>query len=248
MTEIVNEEQLTTQGEELDDFDVEGHGLKEIALGLSAATIVAGGAGAAALAMDNPMPGTTSGARQTVAGAQQDVQDRTLWAERVAGDALTTADGTIERTLRSAERTVTFATTTVTTTTAPVLADVDALVDGTTEVAQRAVADTVDLAEQTVADPIGTTDRAVDAAMVTARDTMVTARATRDAAMATAGQTADTAVKTATTTAKEATDLATTTVGNVQEVLDPEADVQMDDGGATVHVGVAGASVTVSTG
>jgi hypothetical protein len=87
MTDIANEQQLAAQGEELDDFDVEGHGLKEIALGLSAATIVAGGAGATALALDNPLPGTTSGARAAVSGLQADVEEQRAWAERVADRA-----------------------------------------------------------------------------------------------------------------------------------------------------------------
>lgn len=61
---------------EIDEFDVEGHGLREVAMGLSAATAIAGCAGAAALALDNPLPGTTSGARAAAAGVQQDVQRR----------------------------------------------------------------------------------------------------------------------------------------------------------------------------
>lgn len=70
---------------EIDELDVEGHGLREVAIGLSAATAIAGGAGAAALALDNPLPGTTSGARAAVAGAQQDVQEHADWAVRTAG-------------------------------------------------------------------------------------------------------------------------------------------------------------------
>lgn len=237
MSEITNEQQLTAQGEELDDFDVEGHGLKEIALGLSAATIVAGGAGATALAMDNPLPGTTSGARTTVTGVQDDVRDQRAWAERVATGALDRTGEQVGSTVREADRLTTWAGTTVTTTTTPVIED-----------ANQAVAETTDLAEQAVADPVGSTDRAVDNAMKAARDT-------RDGAVVTAKDTATrtertvaTTVTTAGETAADAAELATSTAGEVHETVDPQASVQMDEEGATVQAGAAGKTVTVSTG
>ena len=248
MSEIANEEQLATQGEELDDFDVEGHGLKEVALGLSAATIVAGGAGAAALAMDNPLPGTTSGAQRVVAGAQHDVENRRLWAERVGADALRTAGDTAGDVTRGADRTVTWAGSTATRTTAPVVAQVDAAAAAALDLADRTVADATGLATETAADPIGTTDRIVDETMVVARDT-------RDGAAGTANQAVTTAEKavgdTATTAGQavgDAAELATTTAGDVQAIADPRADVEMDDEKTTVQAGAAGTTVTVSTG
>lgn len=68
MSEISNQN-TTAQDEELDDFDVEGLGLKDVAVaaaGLTAAGTIAGGAGAAAMAVDNPVPGTTAGADAVV--------------------------------------------------------------------------------------------------------------------------------------------------------------------------------------
>lgn len=236
------------QGAELDDFDVEGHGLKEIALGLSAATIVAGGAGATALAMDNPVPGTTSGAHAVIAGASADVESRRVWAQGMTDRMTDRAVGYVTETLRDVQQASDELTTMVTTTTSPVLEDVDATAK-----------DAADLAQEAADDPIGTTDRIVDEAIVAARDARDQAVLTAKDAVATADKTAAAAVKTAEQTAAdalvtaqqkadEATTLAGSTVVTVQQTVDPKADVETGEGGTTVQVGAAGVTVTVSTG
>ena len=235
MTSSTNE-----QAQELDDLDVEGHGLKEVALGLSAATIVAGGAGAASLALDNPLPGTTSGISTAVAGVHGDVDDTLTRTQGVASGAVTTAGTAIDDVERLADRTGSFAISTTT----PVA-------DRAISVATGAVGDVTDLAGDVVSDPIGTTDRAVDAALMTARDT-------RDDAVDTAGTTASTAVRiadrttttatgTATDAAGDAASLATSTATEVHSTLDPSVGIQQDDGGTSVSVGAAGTTVTVDT-
>lgn len=64
-----------------DEFDVEGHGFKEVAVGLTAAGVMASGA-YAAVNMANVAPGTTGGAGALVAGVQDDVADRTPWLQQ----------------------------------------------------------------------------------------------------------------------------------------------------------------------
>lgn len=259
MSEISNESTAAAQGAELDDFDVEGHGLKEIALGLSAATIVAGGAGATALAMDNPAPGTTRGVHELVRGASGDVRDRAQWATGMAERTNERATTYVADTLRGVQQLTDEVTTIVTTTTSPVLTEVDAK-----------VADATLLAQQAAEDPIGTSDRKLDEAMTLYRDTrdqaVITAKdgvATLDKAAAegvkTAEQTAKDGVKTAEQTANDgvkaaadaaagATTLATSTLDSVQKTLDPKVQVETGEGGTTIHAGAAGTSVTVTHG
>jgi hypothetical protein len=222
----------TAQPEELDDFDVEGHGLRELALGsLSAATIVAGTAGVA-MSMDNPLPGTTGGAQAAVAGVQADVDHRAAWAQGVTYDAVDRVDDTAVATLETAGELA-----------AAVQADVRAATDPA-----------IEIAVQVAQDPIGTTDRTVDRAIHTTRDARDEALATADrtvadatrlaAATVTAAQeTADDGVNTADATAAQAL----TAVGDAYNRVDPKAEINTDDGiSAQIHV--AGKTVTVSAG
>lgn len=259
MSEISNEDQLTAQGEELDDFDVEGHGLKEIALGLSAASIVAGGVGATALALDNPIPGTTAGVQATVAGAQKDVQSQRDWAERLAGNTAERAGEAAEGALSDVNRLSAWADRTVTTTTTPVTQRVDATVAEATAMAEQTIEETTQLAHRVVDDPIGTTDRIVDRtittvretrdeAVTTAKDTVVVVEQTAATAVTTAQQTAGTAVTTAGQAAGEAAETALSAAGDVQELVNPQASVHIDEEGATVQAGAAGVTVTISHG
>jgi hypothetical protein len=247
MSEISNGNTVSAQGEELDDFDVEGHGLKEIALGLSAASIVASGAGAAALAMDNPAPGTTSGAQTVVAGVQSDLDERRGWAVGVGDRAVDFAGSTTQDVQRTTDRTVTVVTTTVT----PVTDLANAAVSDVSAIAGDAVADASDLANRTVANPIGTADRAVDSTMVVARETRDNALITATDAVSKAdkaaadavtlvGETADSGVRTARNTPREAQ--------QIVDQADPSADVQMKDGGVQAEAHVAGTSVSANSG
>lgn len=52
MSDNASTTDVTALGQPDDDFDVEAHGMREMAIGLSAATVVAGSAGAAAACMD----------------------------------------------------------------------------------------------------------------------------------------------------------------------------------------------------
>ena len=232
MTSSTNE-----QAQELDDLDVEGHGLKEVALGLSAATIVAGGAGAASLALDNPLPGTTSGISTAVAGVHGDIDDTLTRTQGVSSQTLVTAGAAVDDVQRLADRTGSFAISTTT----PVA-------DRAISVATGAVGDVTDLAGDVVSDPIGTTDRVVDAAITTARDTRDNALKTVSSTATTAVDTADRAAATATETAGEATSLATSTATQVHTTLDPSVGIQQNEaGGTSVSVEAAGTTVTVDT-
>jgi hypothetical protein len=223
MSEIPNKSE---QPQELDDFDVEGHGLKEVALGLSAAGIVAGGAGAASLALDNPLPGTTAGVQAAVAGVHSDVDERLTWTQGAAAGAFATAGAAATDVQQLADRTGTFAVSTATTTAQPVV-----------DIATGAVTAATDLAGAAAADPIGTSDRLVDETLQTVRDTRGEAIATATDAVERVEQTASTAVTTVGQTADAAV-----------AAVDPQVGVESEEGETTVSVSAAGKSVTVQTG
>lgn len=248
MSEIGNEDQLTAQGQELDDFDVEGHGLKEVAIGLSAASVVATGIGATALALDNPIPGTTAGIQATVAGVQKDVDNQRAYAERLAGGVVEQAGETAGGALRDVDRLSAWADRTVATTTNPMTQRVDAELTAATELAQQTVADTSELAGRALQDPIGTTDRVLDTAVSAAREIRDDALNTTRDAVATAERTVDAGVTTAEQATADVAETALSTVGDVQELVDPRAGATMDEESVTVQVGAAGTTITVSTG
>lgn len=156
---------LTTtapQGEELDDFAAENHGLKEIALGLSAASIVAGGAGAMSLTLDNPLPGATAGVQPAVSGAQAEAQRTADGVQGVTDRALDRAGSEVHDLQSLADRSVTF----VATTAVPVV-----------DLAPVQAQEAVHLATQVAADPIGAGDGIVDGGLSAARDTPATTTA-----------------------------------------------------------------------
>lgn len=232
MTDISN--QGTDQPQEVDDFDVEGHILKEVAV---AATLLAGGAGATSLALDNPLPGTTSGAQSVVAGVHSDVDDRVTWAQGVAAGPLATAAGAVADAQAAVDDAASVAVTTAT----PVVGSVTDTVTRTTE-----------LAGEVVADPIGTSDRVVDESVQTVRET-------RDKALVTAKDAAGTAVTTATGAIGAAVDtaggavgttttVATSTAQSAYDLVDPTVEIGNEEGKTSASVGAAGKTVRVEVG
>lgn len=232
MSEISNQT-TGAQGEELDDFDVEGHLIKEVAL---VAGILAGGAGAA-LAVDNPAPGTTNGVRAVVSGAYDDTKNRLTWSQEVTSTAVKAASTTLGDAHEFADRTGATVINAAGETLAPVVDD-----------AGVAVGQATQLAGEAAEDPIGTTDREVDSAIKTVRDTRDDAIAAAKDAADTADRAAAAAITAAGETADDAVVIAQSTADGVYSTADPRAEGSVGPDGATVTVGAAGKSVTVQAG
>lgn len=204
---------------EVDDLDVEGHGMKEVALGLSAATIVASGA-AAALAVDSPIGGTTSGARGVVAaadraasGAQDDVQS-----------ALTFTTGTVDAT---AGRSI-------------------AAVTPVGNLAVDVAVDAVDATMRVASDPIGSTDRLTDAAISDARNLRDAAvQATDDAAANATTSAHRTAQETTTAAGSTAATLADSTTRTASDAASSPVGANASSNNGSTSASVTAAGVTV---
>jgi len=227
----IHEQTTDAQPEELDDFDVEGHGLREVALTLGAATVVASGA-SAALALDNPAPNTTRGADAAIAGIQRDVTDRATWADGVAGgvvrDAVTQIDGAARLAGTTADSAVTA---------------LRPIGDQATGVVTQATT----LAGDVASDPVGSSDRLVDGAVSDVR-------ATRDGAVSTVNQEVSNATTLAFGVVSDTDRAVSGTVSGVDRTaaealrtVSPTAEVEHGDEGTTVKAGAAGKTATVTT-
>jgi len=219
----INEQTTDAQPEELDDFDVEGHGLREVALTLGAATVVA--SGASALALDNPAPNTTRGADAAIAGIQSDVTDRVAWADGVAGGVVRDAGTQIDGAARLAGTTADSAVTAV----RPI-----------GDQATAVVTDATTLAGEVASDPVGSSDRLVDRAVSDVRET-------RDGALRTADQEVSNATTLASGVVSGAVSDVDRTAADALRTLNPTAEVEQGDDGTTVKAGAAGKTVTVTT-
>lgn len=230
-----------------DALDVEGHGFKEVAIGLTAAGVVVTGA-SAAMAMSNPAPGTSNGVHAVVGGVQDDTTGRTDWIARTTlapsaqvNDKATDAIGAAS------------VGTPQTPTTSRRIGGVEPVVSEATgdpmgwsdRQSDHWVSDARDVRDSTIS---GATQFAADT-NTTARQTAASAGETLDATQATAGQTADGTKATAgqkvdstRTTAGQTVD---STQGTVSQVS-PKASADLKGRHATAQAG--GATVTADVG
>ena len=232
---------------EVDDLDVEGHGMREVALGLGAATIVASGAGAA-LAM-NPTSGTsgtTTGVSGVVAAAQ-------AAAGGVASDAMTLTGAASETAVDTAQHGIT-ALDPIGQQAQLLLADADATTQAATQRAEQIAADPFEEVDR-LHDQVVKDVRALrDGALTTAGTTIVEAQAAAHSAVTTLGTTADQAVTTAGGAADEAVvlanDAATFATETAFGVIGEDIGVKADhsDGKTSASVTAAGHTVEVSAG
>ena len=247
MSEISNQPSAA-QGEELDDFDVEGHGLKEVALGLSAATVMAGGVGAAAMALDNPLPGTTAGVQAVASGAYSDAEHRLTWAQGVTTGAVNQAGAAVDDVQQLADETALYATTTAVEAADETVAFATTTVQPVKDQVDATAAEATALAQTIAGDPIGTTDRLVDKAVVTVRDARDSAIATVNTAPETVNSAASSVVTIVSQATGDVERLAHSTIEQAQATVDPQVEASTGSEGTTVTVGAAGTSVTVSAG
>lgn len=238
---------------EVDDLDVEGHGMKEVALGLSAASLVTAGGGVALASGEAPAGGTGArgvAAQQLAEGARGDLRGDVATAKRVADRAVQRGTGVVTPIGTQAQgalaHVVTYAGSTA----------------GTMSGAVSATAHTV------VSDPMGSTDAAVDRAMRDARvlrDSTIgtagsaaaggvklvgaTATGAQATAQAAAGQLAERAGEAAESTAERAAQATGSTMTTAKEVLaeDAGASVERSDGTTTATVTAGGHAIEVST-
>lgn len=209
---------------EVDDLDVEGHSMKDVALGLSAATIVASGA-ATTLGIDSPLGGTTSGARGIVAaadrtgsGAQDDVHSALTFTTNAAGATVATGIATV---------------TPVGNLAVDVASDT---VSSTMRIASNPVEETDRIADAAIADARNLRDAALQVSTDAAANATASAQQTAEQTRTAAESTAVTVAQSITTTA---TTVATQPVG---------ASASSNDGSTTISATAAGITVEGNLG
>jgi hypothetical protein len=184
-----NDELIPTQSTDVDDIDdVEGHGLKEVVVGLSAAAVLGGGVASAASSIPPIGDGlkTPGAVMSVVQGAQDDVTKVTSptlkGVERTADGATTTVDRTADRATDAAVDTATDAVRTVDGIAAdaitglrPVLDDPDRYAIDTARSVANPTMSTVNATAKTATDTATSTVRTADGL---AADTLTAADAT----------------------------------------------------------------------
>lgn len=236
---------LDGRATEVDDLDVEGHGMREVAIGVSAAAIVASGAGAA-FAMDgaSSTKGTTQGIGGIVAAAESAGAGISSDVANLTGAAAETGGNTAHKAIRATD---------------PITAQAQLMLADTHDVGQAAV----DRVNQVANDPVEETDVIVDQAMKDARDLRDATKKTAEAqlseaqakahdaatqAVTAAQQTASQAVTTTGTTAKTATDAANAAVAQASDTakkaLGEDAGVKVGHSGGTTTASVTAAGYT----
>lgn len=219
--------------------DVEGHGLKEFAIGLGTVGIVASGA-STAIAMNAPSTDVRAPAiEQTVDQASNEQRQRRDTAKAAAaawvadpmgkGDATTDYAITTARTVRGDA--VTTLTTTVTT--------VDEAAAAGLEAAHKAALDAAAAADAAAAGALETAGSTLRDAHGTVQDKVTAVREGTDAALSDTKSTADGAVVTLQRTAADALD----TTGDLAGSVRVGASVGPD--GAKITAEAAGAKVEV---
>lgn len=203
---------------EIDELDdVEGHGLKEVVVGLSAAAVLGGGVASAASSIPPIGDGmkTPGAAAAVVQGVQDDVGtvtapvakqvDRTVaGAQGTATTTVAGAQGTVATTYAGAAAVAKGAVTTVD----DLAADTITQVGGTVrDVASDPDGYATDATRPTVQKAGSTADRTIDLTVTTVKDTAATVDATLDSALSTAATTLKVVTATADSAAATTTDI-----------------------------------------
>lgn len=218
----------TTPAPEVDDFDVEGHGLREVAIGVSAATLLATGSAATlAHADSDPFKRTLKAAGGLVTAVQQDVRQLSDDALATAGEAARTAGSEVGKARVTASDAARDAVVTVGQTG-----------DAARQIADSAVTQVGDTTRPVLTDPVRWSDGVVDR-------TVAETRATRDQAVRLTISTAETAQKTVAEVPETLETTATNAASTVAETADLSVEAQTEDG-ASASVGAAGHRATVT--
>jgi hypothetical protein len=228
----------TQDAPEIDELDdVEGHGLKEVVVGLSAAAVLGGGVASAASAIppigdDMKTPGA---AAAVVQGAQDDVNTVTAPVVTQVDRTVASATGTTAKTIAGATTVAKGAVTTVDNLTADTVTQVGGTVR---DVASDPVGYATDATRPSVQKAGSTADRVGDLAIDLTVTTIKDATATVDSTLDSAFSTASTTLRVVTATADSTTDTTTDIVLGLQgSDADAGAQAQSKDAWLVAKVG-----------
>lgn len=224
----------TQDAPEIDELDdVEGHGLKEVVVGLSAAAVLGGGVASAASSIPPIGDGlkTPGAAAAVVQGAQDDVGTITAPVVTQVDRTVASTTSTTAKTLAGATTVAKGAVTTIDNLAADTITQAGDLVR---EVASDPVGYATDATRPTVQKVDSTADRTIDLTVSTVQDATATVDATLDSAFSTASTTLKVITATADSTAATTTDIV---LGLQGSDVDAGAKAQSKDAWLVAKVG-----------